>query len=183
MITNTLIPDALIKPSFEFFSDGIKTHQLFNGQVSEIEDLPAILKKALFTEISFDPCVQRGLNKLGIKNPDEMLLKFFDCNYSSFDGTADLSESGELGPKEFIHCSQRGKCLGEGLICRFPNDLTKREFEVVTRIAIGQMDAQICGELFITQNTLRTHKNNIELKIGGFGKPFMASWAAKNNLI
>lgn len=77
MKTNPLIPDALIKPCFEFFSDGIKTHQLCNGVVSEMTDLPPNLKKALYTEISFDLSAQRGLNKLGILNPDERIVKFF----------------------------------------------------------------------------------------------------------
>lgn len=43
--------------------------------------------------------------------------------------------------------------------------LTKRETEILQRIAEGQTKSQIAVELFINQNTVRTHVKNIYVKL------------------
>lgn len=43
--------------------------------------------------------------------------------------------------------------------------LTKRETEILKRIAIGQTKIQIANDLFIDQNTVRSHVKNIYIKL------------------
>jgi DNA-binding CsgD family transcriptional regulator len=43
--------------------------------------------------------------------------------------------------------------------------LTKQEKEILKRLAMGMRNQQIADELFISQNTVRTHRNNIHSKL------------------
>jgi len=177
------VQPALTGPSSEFWKDGDIRYQLTNGSSLKIDSLPDLLITALSVELKDDLPAQRGLDKLGIVDPDERLLKFFDCNFSSFDRYPDLDLNGNLGKREFIKCCDRGICPAEGEACRFPNKLSKKEADVARCIALGYTDAQICYELDIAQDTLRNHKNSIERKINMKGKPAIAAWAVKNKII
>lgn len=177
------IQPALINGSSEYWKDGDIRYKLTNGQASEISNLPDSLKVPLKAELDNDLQAQKGLDRLGIHNDEDRLLKFFDCNYSLFDSIPDIDLSGNLGKREFISCCDRGICLAEGETCRFPNGLSKKESRVAKCIALGFTDAQICYDLDIAQDTLRNHKNNIERKIDQKGKPAIASWATQNNFI
>ncbi len=48
--------------------------------------------------------------------------------------------------------------------------LTERQLEIIRLIARKKNNSEICGELGITQNTLRTHLKNIYRKIPDHGK-------------
>ncbi len=61
--------------------------------------------------------------------------------------------------------------------------LTKRETEVLTRIASGQTKIQIANELFIDQNTVRSHVKNIYIKLDVNSKSEAIKTAKKNRFI
>ncbi|RYD77412.1 MAG: LuxR family transcriptional regulator, partial [Sphingobacteriales bacterium] len=122
-------------------------------------------------------------DKLGIQEEKQRVEKFFDCNYSAFGGDADVTHCGKLGDREVVKCDQRDSCQFEGKLCKLPNRLTKREAQIARAIAKAMMDAEITADLFISQNTLRNHKNNIENKIGQTGKIAIAVWTEKVGLI
>lgn len=44
--------------------------------------------------------------------------------------------------------------------------LTKREKEILTKIALGYTNQEIANELFISPHTVRTHRNRIHQKLG-----------------
>ncbi len=48
--------------------------------------------------------------------------------------------------------------------------LTKKEEEIIIRLAKGQRNKQIAEELFISSHTVRTHRNNIHRKLKIIGK-------------
>lgn len=177
------LPSSLTTASFEFFKIGHQTMQLHAGTVSEIDSIPADLCNQISKVLESDNLAKIGFNRLNIQDHQEKVNKFFDCNYSAFDSESDVSDEGLIGGFEFIDCKNRGNCLAEGFICKFPFQLTKKQVEVAQRIALGQQDNQICYELDITQNTLRKHKNSIELKIGEYGKPAIAAFAVRKKLI
>jgi len=61
--------------------------------------------------------------------------------------------------------------------------LTKRETEILKRIAAGQTKIQIATELFIDQNTVRSHVKNIYIKLDVNSKSEAIKTAKKNRLI
>ncbi|WP_285055185.1 response regulator transcription factor [Pedobacter ginsengisoli] len=180
----TLIPPALTTVSSEYFTLSEMMYKTSNGITENIEVLPVNFYNLLLTDLNNDPQAKRGLDRLNIKGEANRVNKHYDCNYSMFDGSSDVSACGSsLGPKEYGPCPKRETCKAHGLLCKIPGGLTVRQVQIAIRIALGQSDYQICLELFISQDTLRSHKNNIEEKIGAKGKVAIGVWAVKNKLI
>lgn len=64
-----------------------------------------------------------------------------------------------------------------------PNDLTKREQEVLALVASGKSNQEVADELFISIKTVDTHKSHILDKLGLKNTAELVRYAIKNNLI
>lgn len=64
-----------------------------------------------------------------------------------------------------------------------PNDLTKREQEVLGLVASGKSNQEIADDLFISIKTVDTHKNHILDKLGLKNTAELVRYAIKNKLI
>lgn len=65
---------------------------------------------------------------------------------------------------------------------QLPDGLTPREAEVLTLIADGLSNAQICARLVVSQATVKTHINRIFAKIGAHDRAQAVRYAYRNNL-
>lgn len=66
---------------------------------------------------------------------------------------------------------------------RLPNDLTKREHEVLGLVAMGKGNKEIAESLFISVKTVETHKGNILEKLGLRNSAELVKYAIKNNIV
>lgn len=66
---------------------------------------------------------------------------------------------------------------------RLPNDLTKREHEVLGLVAMGKGNKEIAESLFISVKTVETHKGNILEKLGLRNSAELIKYAIKNNIV
>ena len=66
---------------------------------------------------------------------------------------------------------------------RLPNDLTKREFEVLGLVAMGKGNKEIAELLFISVKTVETHKGHILEKLGLKNSAELIKYAIKNNIV
>lgn len=64
-----------------------------------------------------------------------------------------------------------------------PNDLTKREREVLSLVASGKSNRIVADELFISIKTVETHKSHILQKLGIDNKADLVRYAIRNNII
>lgn len=64
-----------------------------------------------------------------------------------------------------------------------PNDLTKREQEVLALVASGKSNQEVADELFISIKTVDTHKMHILDKLGLKNTAELVKYAIKNKLI
>jgi len=64
-----------------------------------------------------------------------------------------------------------------------PNDLTKREQEVLALVASGKSNQEVADDLFISVKTVDTHKNHILDKLGLKNTAELVKYAIRNNLI
>lgn len=64
-----------------------------------------------------------------------------------------------------------------------PNDLTKREQEVLALVASGKSNQEVADDLFISIKTVDTHKNHILDKLGLRNTAELVRYAIKNKLI
>lgn len=65
---------------------------------------------------------------------------------------------------------------------RLPDGLTPREAEVLTLIAQGLSNAEICTRLVVSQATVKTHINRIFAKTGATDRAQAVRYAYRNNL-
>ncbi|WP_449064947.1 response regulator [Planomonospora algeriensis] len=65
---------------------------------------------------------------------------------------------------------------------RLPDGLTPREGEVLRLIAAGRSNAQIAGELFISEATVKTHINNLFAKAGLRDRAQAVAYAFRHDL-
>jgi DNA-binding NarL/FixJ family response regulator len=66
---------------------------------------------------------------------------------------------------------------------RLPNDLTKREHEVLGLVAMGKGNKEIAESLFISVKTVETHKGHILEKLGLRNSAELIKYAIKNNIV
>ncbi len=66
---------------------------------------------------------------------------------------------------------------------KLPNDLTKREHEILTLVASGKSNKELAESLFISIKTVETHKTNILEKLGLKNTTELVKYAIKNNII
>ena len=64
-----------------------------------------------------------------------------------------------------------------------PDGLTPREAEVLTLIAEGLSNAQICARLVVSPATVKTHINRLFAKIGANDRAQAVRYAYRNNLV
>lgn len=66
---------------------------------------------------------------------------------------------------------------------KLPDELTKRELEVIQLVAHGMTNKQIAESLFISVKTVETHKSHILDKLGLSNSSELMKFALKNNLV
>ena len=64
-----------------------------------------------------------------------------------------------------------------------PGGLTKREIEVLKRIAGGATNRQVAEQLFISEKTVGRHLANIYAKLGVSSRTAAVAWAHQNNVL
>jgi DNA-binding NarL/FixJ family response regulator len=64
-----------------------------------------------------------------------------------------------------------------------PNQLTKREMEVLALVASGKANREVAEALFISVKTVETHKTHILIKLGLNNSSELIRYAVKNNII
>lgn len=65
----------------------------------------------------------------------------------------------------------------------YPDGLTAREVEVLSRLAGGKTNNEIAGELHVSARTVERHVANIYAKIGARGRANATAYALSHNLI
>lgn len=64
----------------------------------------------------------------------------------------------------------------------FPK-LTRRELDVLREIALGKNTGEIAEKLFLSTNTVETHRSNLLLKVGVKNSAGLVKWAVENEIV
>jgi two-component system, NarL family, response regulator NreC len=64
-----------------------------------------------------------------------------------------------------------------------PSDLTERELEVLSLIALGHTNSEIAGQLYLSVRTVETHRAHIQQKLGMSSRAELVRYALDNDLV
>ncbi|HBX52091.1 MAG: hypothetical protein A2275_10635 [Bacteroidetes bacterium RIFOXYA12_FULL_35_11] len=83
-------------------------------------------------------------------------------------------------PSDLVKIVQE-KCKSDTMLN--PDELTKREIEIIKLIAVGMSNKEIADKLFVSQRTIDSHKANILMKSGVKHTAALMIYAMKNNIL
>lgn len=130
---------------------------------------------------------QNHLGKIAVESKEFTFEEYSICRFGGFDGEPDIDANGQINNTEYFDCGRRGMCKYEGKVCatiKVPNGyLTKQELNILKLVAVGKMNKHIADELCISEETVSTHNQNIQRKLGVDNKIEMASFATRKNII
>lgn len=94
-------------------------------------------------------------------------------------GAAQLDPAVQRRLVEAVATGERPRGTAHGGL---PDGLTRREAEVLTLIARGRSNAEIAGDLFISEATVKTHINNLFAKANLRDRAQAVTYAFRNGL-
>ena len=165
-MTLTLFPAGLNDLSFEIYKRANQIYALNNGRTIEYKDFPKKLLDLIDAIIDAKPKVKWALKVLGIECKDQARIQFISCNMANFDFTADVTECLSKFTTEYVECNLRDTCPVQGKLCgsiEAPNgELSLRQLRIMGMIRKGLFDKEIAEALFISSETVKTTKRNIQ---------------------
>ncbi|MBS7565120.1 response regulator transcription factor [Mucilaginibacter sp. Bleaf8] len=176
-----MIPAGLQLGETEFGRIGAELVAIHEGHKTTLEHLPKHLLVVI--DNSMNQIHHEALNELKISDPMHRRHKFLMCNNSNFDLTADIKAGRETLQMEYVTCEHRGKCFVEGRLCQSliinEHKIRLSELRVISQIRKGFSDKEICSNLNIALDTLRSHKKSIQLKLNAPRKADIAMQSIK----
>lgn len=194
-ITQQRIPAGLIDKGVEFYvhPDTKDIECLHDGKVFKWSEIPSHLLDIVADDMARNREAVKALIDWNIQDSEEMLKQYIFCRFGGFDNDADIDHEGNIDYTEYFDCGKRGQCKYEGKVCatiKVGTDdqgnnitLTKREVEVVKLIAQGKLDKEIADILCTSEETIRSHSQNIRAKGGFARKHDITAFAVNKNLI
>lgn len=179
---STQFPAGLNDLNFEIYQRENTVFALNDGTTIEYNNFPKVLLAAIDNLIALKPKAQMALKKLGLISPDQKRLQFINCNLSNFDFAADVSDGLTKITTEYVECNLRDTCPHEGKLCSpvvaENGTLSMRELRMMGMIRRGLFDKEIAEALFISPETVKTTKRNIQRKLKVERKAMIANVAA-----
>lgn len=150
-------------------------------QVKLHEDDPMIAKLFSWIKTKYPQAAIR-LNEQ-YDTPYEMTLRFLKCNFAVKDNIPDII--GDQWNTEFVSCPLRGECQDENVICNPELDcgISIREKHILKHIAEGKHAHTIGEELFISTQTVETHRKNMQERLGIHTTAGLVSFAYENKIV
>lgn len=182
-----VIPAGLEDSSVEFYVHNGAIKCLHNGSTYLWEEIPSFIKEIVENDMSAHPEAIKALVDWNIVDGDEMMKQYIICRFGGFDLEPDIDKNGGIEYTEYFDCGRRGKCNFEGKLCATiqvqNGHLTKAELAVLRKVANGNPNKIIAADLDISEDTVSTHNQNIQKKLGVFTKQEMVAFAIRKNII
>jgi len=182
-----ILPPGLEDNGVEFYVHNNDIKCLSEGNRYSWGNFPREIIDRIEQDMLEHPEAIDALIAWDIHDPIEMMRQYIICRFGGFDNDPDIDAEGNIDYTEYFDCGRRGNCKQEGKLCATimaPNGyLTKQELAVLKLVAINKMNKEIAGILNISDETVSSHNQNIQAKLGVDNKLGMASWARAKNII
>lgn len=181
-MNSTKFPAGLNDMSFEIYKRTNQIYALNNGVTIHYNEFPEELLGLIDAIIAINPKARKAMSFIGITDADEQRMQFISCNMANFDFTADVNESLTEFTTEYVECHIRNTCPVQGKLCgavkSVNGQLSIRQLQIMGMIRNGMFDKEIADALFISQETVKTTKRNIQKILKVERKAMIANAAA-----
>ena len=186
-VINQTLPAGVCDNNDEIFHSNGEDYAFKGGVRLRYDQFPETLYTKIDNTMALRTKALAALDDMGLKDLHLRRRQFIRCNNSSFDFVPDVCADVHTLNTEYVPCSIRRNCKYEGDLCQgvpvAHGTLSMRELEVMGSIRIGLYDKEICHKLDIRPDTLKTHKRNIQRKLGVERKSAIANSAATMQII
>lgn len=184
---NQRLPAGLMDEGVEFFYHQGEIWCLHSGAPVPFDKIPEHILAIVDDDLARHPEAIRALIAWDLTTREEMLRQYILCRFGGFDSEPDISPDGRIEHTEYFDCGKRGSCSMEGKLCpaiKVANGyLTKRELDVVKLTGQGKANCEIADVLNISEETVKSHVQNIQQKCGFSSKLEISAFAIKKNLV
>ncbi|MFD2741937.1 MULTISPECIES: response regulator transcription factor [Sphingobacterium] len=180
------IPPGLEDKGVEFYVHNNDIKCLHDGKVYNWGEFPTWILERVLQDMQEHPEVIKALLEWDLTQEEEMLRQYIICRFGGFDNDPDIDSDGVIDYTEYFDCGRRGNCAQEGKLCatiKVENGhLTKQELLVLKLVAEGLPNKLIADRLFISEETVSSHNQNIQQKLGVNSKAMMTAFAIRKNI-
>lgn len=145
----------------------------------EREIIPVALYLS-YLKMKGEPCTIGYIQKSGTSDLLEVTGENMNYLEEISGAVQKVIEYHKIKPEDLIKVMREQNAL---TVMSNPDDLTKREIEIIQLISEGFSNREIAEKLFISQRTVDTHKANILMKSGANHIAALMVYAMKNNMI
>jgi DNA-binding NarL/FixJ family response regulator len=157
--------------------------QLKESDTAFIQEILAYLKE--FYPDAFDALMEIYAKSAANRRYRDFLAvrRLLKCNFSLYDNSIDIDERMKF-KFEFVGCPLRGECKYDRTVCfpAFNSKLSERETAVMRMLYDGKTDAEAAEELFISINTVNSHRKNSFRKLEIHSMPEFMRYAQSTGL-
>ena len=180
------LPAGLEDKGVEFYVYNNDIKCLYAGQTYQWSEIPNLILERVAVDMLQNQEALNALVAWDLTQRDEMLKQYIICRFGGFDLEPDIDANGKIDHTEYFDCGRRGNCAHEGKLCatiKVANGfLTKQEVNVLRCVAQGKLNKEIADILSISEDTVSTHNQNIQRKLGVDNKLEMGSFAILKNI-
>lgn len=148
----------------------------FKSYLKDVDLKYFVLSNDLFVANEMD-----DLETFNVLYEDKQLMLITDDAIDDTLGIPVLSPSADQNT--VVKCFQQFFAKDESKKKKDDNVLTEREMDVLRHVALGLSNKEMADKLFISANTVITHRKNITDKLGIKTIPGLTVYAIMNNLI
>lgn len=184
---NPDLPAGIDNKSSEVIFINNQPFLMLGGNLLDYSLFPDALKNCVDEKMASNPKAIAILDFFKITDKDERRILWMRCNLSGFDNVADFNEDFTHINTEYVPCNQRGICMYEGMFCQgvdvLNGKLSIRELRIMALIRFGYLDKEIAEITCISIDTIKSHKRNIQRKLGVERKASISNEAAHRGII
>lgn len=184
--TNRHIYPGLVGRGVEFFLHGNQLKIISKGKMKDFKDAPYAYHQILKEAIEKEPEVRKILREWYPNSELKRLVQFGSCRFGGLDFQADIIDF-KLQPGEYRECPLRGKCKGEGILCKAPRFRGKvisfKEVKLIQLLVGTDTNETIAVNLHMALGSLHLMKKKLYHKLKIQTKQELAIIARDLNLI
>lgn len=173
--------------SLEVFNDNGNLKAFYQGKIQDFENLPFTYIQTFREELNRDVKAKEIVESWHPNSDMHQVKKFASCRFGGLDFVPDI-QNFQLQKGEYWDCPLRGKCKGEGIVCRNlmfqGNELSAQDIKLLKLLGTNYTNEVLADEMDMCQGTFNLFKKQLYAKLGNIQtKQEAVIIAVKLNLI